>query len=90
MVIRQGDGESDIIIPKSLLVTLMLASWAAIGSGGYYMGIQFERSTNMKESIIVLTTEKDANAAAVASITRQLDLLQSTTKYGIALTRAKP
>jgi hypothetical protein len=90
MVIRQDEGEPGMVIPRSLFVALLIASWGAVGSGGYYMGIQWADKTAMKESITVLEADKTHTADKLAQIASDLELVKSTTKYGIALTRAKP
>jgi hypothetical protein len=86
--VRQSDGESGIVIPKSILIGLLITSWGLVGSGGYYMGIQWADKTSMQSSINVLVADKTQTADKLAAITTKLELIQSTTKYGIALARA--
>jgi hypothetical protein len=83
-----ADDPGVVMIPRSLLFGLLLLSWGAVGSGGYYMGVQWANSANMKESINVLVADKAHTAESLSAVTASLAALNSKANYGISMKAA--
>lgn len=83
MTLNHGDGDS-FVIPKMVVITVLLAVIGAVGTGGFYMGIQAANSTSMKETIQQLVSDRIVTDQAIADIKADIKVIKSKTDYGIS------
>lgn len=83
MTLDHGDGDS-FVIPKMVVITVLLGVIGAIGTGGFYMGIQAANSTSMKETIQQLVDDRKSMNQDISEIKADIKVIKSKTNYGIS------
>lgn len=91
MTIKGADGgEGGIIIPKSALILIVLTVLGAMGTGGFFMGVQSSDVLHLDRTLKAMEDHWVKTDAAIADIQSFVAVIKSKTEYSVGRQDKRP